>query len=103
LIENNPKISLRRQCRLLNLHRSGLYCAPVPVSQRELDLCGRLDNVMVERLWRTVKYEHVHLRDYLDVPALRTGLSSYFPYYNHQRWHQGLANRTPVQVLKSCP
>jgi putative transposase len=62
-----------------------------------------LDNVMVERLWRTVKYEHIYLRDYPSVPALRSGLGGYFPFYNHKRWHQGLANRTPFQVLNGCP
>jgi putative transposase len=62
-----------------------------------------LDNVMVERLWRTVKYEDVYLHDYATVPALRRGLSDFFRFYNHRRWHQGLANRTPLQVLKSYP
>jgi putative transposase len=62
-----------------------------------------LDNVMVERLWRTVKYEHVYLHDYASVPALRRGLNDFFPFYNQRRWHQGLANRTPMQVLKNHP
>ena len=62
-----------------------------------------LDNVMVERLWRTVKYEHVYLHDYGTVPALREGLREFFPFYNERRWHQGLANRTPLEVLTSDP
>lgn len=62
-----------------------------------------LDNVMVERLWRTVKHEHVYLHDYPSVPALRRGLAEYFPFYNQRRWHQGLANRTPLAVLNSQP
>lgn len=62
-----------------------------------------LDNVMVERLWRTVKHEHVYLHDYATVPALRRGLHGFFPFYNDQRWHQGLANRTPWDVLNSYP
>jgi putative transposase len=62
-----------------------------------------LDNVMVERLWRTVKYEHIYLRDYTAVPWLRRGLRDWFVYYNERRWHQGLANQTPLQVLKNYP
>jgi len=62
-----------------------------------------LDNVMVERLWRTVKYEHVYLHDYQTVPGLRQGLKGFFPFYNERRWHQGLANRTPLEVLNGYP
>jgi len=58
-----------------------------------------LDNVMVERLWRTVKHEHVYLHDYQGIPELRGGLGGFFPYYNDRRWHQGLDNRTPRQLL----
>lgn len=73
-------------------------------AQISQDSRGRwLDNVMVERLWRTVKYEHVYLHDYETVPALRRGLQDYFPFYNERRWHQGLANRKPLEVLKSYP
>lgn len=62
-----------------------------------------LDNVMVERLWRTVKHEHVYLQDYQTVPGLRQGLKGFFPFYNERRWHQGLANQTPQQVLNGHP
>lgn len=62
-----------------------------------------LDNVMVERLWRTVKWEHVYLRDHADLPALRGGLGEFFPYYNEQRWHRGLGNQTPHAVMFGCP
>lgn len=69
-------------------------------SRVSMDGRGRaLDNRMVERLWRTVKYEHVYLHDYETPPEVRAGLSEYFPYYNDDRWHQGLANLTPRQVL----
>jgi len=68
------------------------------------DARGRaLDNVMVERLWRTVKHEHSYLRDYQNVPGLRQGVGGFFPFYNERRWQQGLANRTPLQVLNSHP
>jgi putative transposase len=62
-----------------------------------------LDNVMVERLWRTVKYEDIYLRDYDDLPEARTGLGGYFRFYNEERPHQGLDYRTPLEVLKGTP
>jgi putative transposase len=62
-----------------------------------------LDNVMVERLWRTVKYEDIYLRDYGDLPEARTGLGGYFRFYNEERLHQGLDYRTPLEVLKGTP
>ena len=59
-----------------------------------------LDNVMVERLWRTVKYEDIDLRDDQDVLAARSGLGGYFVFYNTERPHQGLDCRTPWEVVK---
>lgn len=84
---------------------SGEWLAVVQGSGAQVSQDGRgraLDNVMVERLWRTVKYEHIYLHDYSRVGLLRRGLSTYFPFYNQRRWHQGLANRTPEQILKNC-
>ena len=57
-----------------------------------------LDNVFVERLWRTVKYEEVYLKGYRDGQEARQGLSRYFPFYNRQRGHQSLNYRTPAAV-----
>lgn len=62
-----------------------------------------LDNVMVERLWRSVKYEDIYLRDYGDLPEARAGLGGYFRFYNEERPHQGLENRTPSEVLRGTP
>ena len=60
---------------------------------------GRLwDNIFVERLWRTVKYEHVYLFDYDTVPALETVLGVYFPFYIDERLHQSLSYRTLAEV-----
>jgi putative transposase len=56
------------------------------------------DNVFVERLWRTVKYEDVYLRGYESVPELERGLRAYFTFYNHERLHQSLGYRTPAEV-----
>jgi putative transposase len=64
-----------------------------------MDGKGRcLDNVFVERLWRTVKYEDIYLWRYEAVPQLRQGLGRYFPYYNEERLHQALEYRTPASV-----
>lgn len=66
-----------------------------------MDGKGRaLDNIFVERLWRTVKYEDIYLRAYSDGWELETGLSRYFEFYNCRRFHQSLNYRTPEQVLK---
>ena len=72
-----------------------------------MDGRGRaLDNVFVERLWRTVKYEHVYLHEYASVPELEKGLGQYFRFYNHERLHQSLSYRSPAEVHfpgVSCP
>jgi putative transposase len=67
--------------------------------QISMDGRGRaLDNVFVERLWRTVKYEEVYLKDYASVREARQGLGEYFTFYNHKRLHQALGYQTPVSV-----
>lgn len=64
-----------------------------------MDGRGRaLDNAFTERLWRSVKYEEVYLYDYQTPKDARTGLANYFEFYNYQRPHQSLANRTPAEV-----
>jgi putative transposase len=65
-----------------------------------MDGKGRcMDNVFVERLWRTVKYEEVYLWRHETVPALQAGLTRYFSFYNRERRHQSLADRTPAEVF----
>jgi putative transposase len=59
-----------------------------------------LDNVFVERLWRSVKYEDVYVRGYEAVPALEDGLGRYFAFYNEERPHQALGYRTPAAVYR---
>jgi len=64
-----------------------------------MDGRGRaLDNIFVERLWRSVKYEDVYLRDYQTVRELDAGLGRYFRFYNQERPHQSLGYRTPAEV-----
>jgi putative transposase len=68
-----------------------------------MDGRGRaLDNVFVERLWRTVKYEEVYLRDYTDLADAVTKLRRYFRFYNRERLHQALSYRTPEQVYRGA-
>jgi putative transposase len=57
-----------------------------------------LDNIFVERLWRSVKYEEVYIKDYQSVPEAVSNLRTYFTFYNHERLHQALDYQTPAQV-----
>ena len=67
-----------------------------------MDGRGRaFDNIFVERLWRSVKYEDIYLKGYATMQELTLGLSSYFAYYNGDRPHQGLGNKTPNSVYES--
>jgi putative transposase len=64
-----------------------------------MDGRGRfLDNIFVERLWRTVKYEDIYIKEYATVPSLFTGLSDYFDLYNYERPHQSLNYCTPADI-----
>ncbi len=66
-----------------------------------MDGRGRaLDNVFIERLWRSVKYEEVYLRDYTDGWQTEASLTEYFRFYNHERIHQALDYRTPLEVYR---
>ena len=66
-----------------------------------MDGRGRaLDNVFVERLWRSVKYEDIYIRGYEAVPELDHGLGRYFALYNDERPHQSLGYRTPAAVYR---
>jgi putative transposase len=69
-----------------------------------MDGRGRVyDNIFVERLWRTVKYEEVYLNDYPMVSEVRNGLTRYFLFYNRERLHTSLGNRTPHEVYFQQP
>jgi putative transposase len=66
-----------------------------------MDSRGRVfDNIFIERLWRTVKYEEIYLHDYGSVPELRRGLTRYFAFYCYERPHQSLDYRTPWEVYQ---
>jgi putative transposase len=73
-----------------------LISAGVKVSMDGKGRC--LDNVFVERLWRTVKYEDIYIKGYETVPGLSAGLGEYFPFYNEERQHQSLGYQTPAEM-----
>lgn len=80
-------------------YTSRLEEAGIAVSQ---DGRGRaLDNVFVERLWRSVKYEDIYINNYECVPELESGLGSYFWFYDEERPHQSLDYRTPGEVYRA--
>jgi len=73
-----------------------LQSADVRVS---MDARGRIyDNIFVERLWRTVKYEEVYLYDYQSIPEAKDRLGTYFRFYNTERFHQSLGYKTPEAI-----
>ena len=73
-----------------------LKAAGVTIS---MDGKGRaMDNIMVERLWRSMKYEEIYLKEYASVAELTGALRRYFAFYNDERPHQGLDGRTPKEV-----
>lgn len=75
---------------------SSLESQGIRISQ---DGKGRaFDNIFVERLWRSVKYEEVYLKDYATVAMAIEGLGNYFEFYNHQRLHQSLNYQVPAAV-----
>jgi putative transposase len=69
-----------------------------------MDGRGRaLDNIFIERLWRSLKYEDIYLHQYTTVKALDTGLHRYFKFHNYQRPHQSLRNQTPAEWYHAPP
>ena len=76
---------------------SRLKAADVQISW---DGRGRFwDNIFIERLWRSVKYEEVYLKDYVNVPDAIRNLDDYFRFYNSQRHHQALGYKTPEYMF----
>jgi putative transposase len=66
-----------------------------------MDGRGRfMDNIFIERLWRSIKYEEVHLKAYADGREARAGIGSWMNFYNHRRPHQALDNQTPIAVWR---
>ena len=80
---------------------SNEFVSRLKAAQVRISWDGRgraLDNIFVERLWRSVKYEEVYLKDYQTVMDAEKGLKDYFQFYNQERLHQSLEYQTPAQV-----
>lgn len=80
---------------------SGEFTGLLSANDIKISMDGRgraLDNVFVERLWRSVKYECVYLREWESVKEIRAALTEYFDFYNHMRPHQGLGGKTPADI-----
>lgn len=60
-----------------------------------------MDNIFIERLWRSVKYEEGYLKSYATLPEARSALDAYMKFYNNERPYQSLGNRTPYEVYCS--
>jgi putative transposase len=68
-----------------------------------MDGKGRyIDNILIERLWRSVKYEEVYVKEYSSVGELIKSLRDYFEFYNHERPHAGLGGKTPAEIYWGC-
>ena len=94
------------QCEIFNTDQGSQFTTtrftdPLLEKGIQVSMDGRgraLDNIFVERLWRSVKYEKVYLSDFQSVQDAYSGLKEYFEFYNHERLHQSLDYRTPAQV-----
>jgi len=98
LQQGKPEIFNTDQGAQFTAHafKARLELAQIKIS---MDGKGRVfDNIFIERLWRTVKYENIYLNEYDTGLELVAGLANYFDFYNHERFHQSLDYRTPAQV-----
>ncbi len=80
---------------------STAFTARLKASSIQIRMDGRgrvFDNIFIERLWRTVKYEYLYLTDHRDGSELEAGLTTYFRFYNTERPHRALGYRTPEQA-----
>ena len=60
-----------------------------------------LDNVYIERFWRSFKQEEFYLNEYTSIKALRMAIAAYIEFYNHKRWHQSLGYKAPAEMYVS--
>lgn len=80
---------------------SKIFIQKLKEQQIQISMDGRgrvFDNIFTERLWRSLKYEDVYLKDYRTVPDAKEGIGQYFTLYNQERLHQSLNYRTPAEV-----
>ena len=109
-IEALAELLERAQCEVFNSDQGSQFTTKrftdillAKDIQVSMDGRGRVfDNIFVERLWRTVKYEKVYLCDFQSVQEAYTELKAYFTFYNHERLHQALGYQTPAQVYAAA-
>lgn len=80
------------------------FTGELEANQIAISMDGRgrcMDNIFIERLWRSLKYEEVYLKDYTSVPEAKAGLDHYFRFYNQERLHQSLQYRTPAAIYQA--
>lgn len=105
-IEAVETLLKERRCEIFNTDQGAQFTTrrftqPLLDNGIQISMDGRgraLDNIFVERLWRTVKYEYVYLQEIRTVQEARLGLQDFFHFYNHERFHQSLDYRTPSGV-----
>ena len=86
------------------LEQNNVRISPDEYGTFGMDGKGRYaDNILLERLWRTVKYEEVYLKAYSSGREAKAGLDAYFHFYNNQRPHQALGYRTPAEAFSEDP
>jgi putative transposase len=84
---------------------SGEFTGMLAAAGIRISMDGRgrwIDNVFIERLWRSLKYEDIYLKGYADGREARAGIAEWLAFYNHRRPHQALANRTPMAVWRDA-
>lgn len=80
---------------------SKIYTETITTNKIKMSMDSRgraLDNIFIERFWRSLKYEDIYLKDYQSISELRYGLKNYFNFYNNHRGHQSLNYKTPAEV-----
>lgn len=104
----NDAIETHGKPEIINSDQGSQFTSDVYISlltgkeiQISMDGKGRaIDNIFIERLWRSVKYEHIYLNVYEDGLSLFRGLQQYFTFYNDERRHQSLNNETPLTLYR---
>ena len=110
-VEMLEKALTKAKPRIFNTDQGAQFTSEIWIRTLEangiqISMDGRgcyFDNIFIERLWRTVKYEEIYLKGHREVAGLRDGLTSYFYYYNERRYHQSLDYNFPSEVYYGKP
>lgn len=105
-IEGLKRVLMNGTCEIFNTDQGAQFTTPqftgiLTEKNIRISMDGKrrsLDNIFVERLWRTLKYELIYLYDYVTVPDVEQAIGGYFHYYNYERPHQSLRYQTPASV-----